>query len=93
MTGEETDELLDDDGNDLGREGARQEMERSLGQENDVRARRDSRRLLRLASHPCDASHTAAMGAGLSKTVMDWSDIVQAVDADTPTPKRAAFGI
>src|SRR5665213_3616639 len=31
---------------------------------------------------------TPAMAAGLSKVVMDWSDIVEAMDADAPSPKR-----
>ena len=31
---------------------------------------------------------TPAMASGLSETVMDWSDIVEAMDADTPAKKR-----
>jgi len=31
---------------------------------------------------------TPAMAAGLSETVMDWTDIVEAMDADAPAPKR-----
>jgi IS1 family transposase len=34
---------------------------------------------------------TPAMAAGLSKTVMDWSDIVEAMDADAPAPKRGHY--
>lgn len=34
---------------------------------------------------------TPAMAAGLSKTVMDWSEIVEAMDADTPAPKRGPY--
>ena len=34
---------------------------------------------------------TPAMAAGLSKTVMDWSDIVEAMDADAPAKKREPF--
>jgi hypothetical protein len=29
---------------------------------------------------------TPAMAAGLSETVMDWAQIVEAMDADTPKP-------
>ena len=32
---------------------------------------------------------TPAMAAGLSQTVMDWSDFVEAMDADTPTKSAA----
>jgi hypothetical protein len=28
------------------------------------------------------------MAAGLSETVMDWADTVEAMDADAPAPKR-----
>jgi hypothetical protein len=31
---------------------------------------------------------TPAMASGLSATVMDWSDIVEAMDADPPAKKR-----
>ena len=34
---------------------------------------------------------TPAMAAGLSKTVMDWTDIVEAMDADSPAPKRGSY--
>ena len=34
---------------------------------------------------------TPAMAAGLSKVVMDWSDIVEAMDADAPAPKRGPY--
>ena len=34
---------------------------------------------------------TPAMAAGLSETVMDWSDIVEAMDADTPVQKRGPY--
>jgi IS1 family transposase len=34
---------------------------------------------------------TPAMAAGLSKTVMDWSEIVEAADADAPAPKRSPY--
>jgi IS1 family transposase len=34
---------------------------------------------------------TPAMAAGLSETVMDWTDIVEAMDADTPAPKRGPY--
>ena len=34
---------------------------------------------------------TPAMAAGLSKTVMDWSDIVQAMDTDAPAKKRGPY--
>jgi IS1 family transposase len=34
---------------------------------------------------------TPAMAAGLSETVMDWSDIVEAMDADTPAKKRGPY--
>jgi hypothetical protein len=34
---------------------------------------------------------TPAMAAGLSKTVMDWSDIVEATDADTPAKERGTY--
>ncbi len=29
-----------------------------------------------------------AMAAGLSVTVMDWSDLIEAMDADAPAQKR-----
>ena len=34
---------------------------------------------------------TPAMAAGLSKTVMDWAEIVEAMDADTPAKKRGPY--
>jgi IS1 family transposase len=34
---------------------------------------------------------TPAMAAGLSETVMDWSQIVEAMDADAPAPKRGPY--
>ena len=34
---------------------------------------------------------TPAMAAGLSETVMDWSDIVEAMDADAPVQKRGPY--
>jgi len=34
---------------------------------------------------------TPAMAAGLSETVMDWSHIVEAMDADAPTQKRGPY--
>jgi hypothetical protein len=34
---------------------------------------------------------TPAMAAGLSTTVMDWSDIAEAMDADTPAKKRGPY--
>jgi len=34
---------------------------------------------------------TPAMAAGLSQTVMDWSDIVEAMDVDTPALKRGPY--
>jgi IS1 family transposase len=34
---------------------------------------------------------TPAMAAGLSETVMDWSEIVEAMDADTPAKKRGPY--
>jgi hypothetical protein len=34
---------------------------------------------------------TPAMAAGLSETVMDWTDIVEAMDADAPTAKRGPY--
>ena len=34
---------------------------------------------------------TPAMAAGLSETVMDWAQIVQAMDADTPVKKRGPY--
>jgi len=34
---------------------------------------------------------TPAMAAGLSKTVLDWSDIVEAMDADVPDQKRGPY--
>ena len=34
---------------------------------------------------------TPAMAAGLSQTVMDWSDIVEAMDADAPAVKRGPY--
>ena len=32
-----------------------------------------------------------AMAAGLSETVMDWTDIVDAMDADTLAKKRGSY--
>jgi IS1 family transposase/DNA-binding CsgD family transcriptional regulator len=34
---------------------------------------------------------TPAMAAGISKTVMNWSDIVEMMDADQPAKKRGAY--
>jgi hypothetical protein len=34
---------------------------------------------------------TPAMATGLSQTVMDWADIVEAMDADTPTKKTGSL--
>jgi short-subunit dehydrogenase len=34
---------------------------------------------------------TPAMAAGLSKTVMDWTDVVEAMDADAPATKRGHY--
>jgi IS1 family transposase len=34
---------------------------------------------------------TPAMAAGISETVMDWSDIVEATDADQPAKKRGPY--
>src|SRR5208337_1618645 len=34
---------------------------------------------------------TPSMAAGLCQTVMDWSDIVEAMDADAPSPKRGPY--
>ena len=34
---------------------------------------------------------TPAMAAGVSETVMDWSDIVEAMDADAPATKRGPY--
>jgi IS1 family transposase len=34
---------------------------------------------------------TPAMASGLSETVMDWSDIVEAMDADQPAKKRGPY--
>ena len=34
---------------------------------------------------------TPAMAAGLSDTVMDWTDIVEAMDADAPAKKRSPY--
>jgi IS1 family transposase len=34
---------------------------------------------------------TPAMAAGLSETVMDWTDIVEAMDADAPATKRGHY--
>ena len=34
---------------------------------------------------------TPAMAAGLSETVMDWADIVEAMDADAPARKRGPY--
>jgi hypothetical protein len=31
------------------------------------------------------------MAAGLSQTVMDWSEIVEMMDADTPAKKRGPY--
>lgn len=32
-----------------------------------------------------------AMAAGLSETIMDWTDIVEAMDADAPAKKRGPY--
>ena len=34
---------------------------------------------------------TPAMAAGLSEAVMDWAQIVEAMDADTPAKKRGPY--
>ncbi|MCA3612648.1 MAG: hypothetical protein IOC55_09595 [Methylobacterium sp.] len=34
---------------------------------------------------------TLAMAAGLSQTIMGWTDIVEAMDADTPAKKRGPY--
>ena len=34
---------------------------------------------------------TPAMAAGLSETVMDWTDIVEAMDADAQPKKRGPY--
>ncbi len=34
---------------------------------------------------------TPARAAGLSMTVMDWAEIVEAMDADAPAPKRGPY--
>ncbi len=34
---------------------------------------------------------TPAMAAGLVETVMDWSEIVEAMDADAPAKKRGPY--
>jgi hypothetical protein len=34
---------------------------------------------------------TPAMAAGLSKTVMDWTDIVEVMDIDAPVRKRGPY--
>jgi hypothetical protein len=34
---------------------------------------------------------TPAMAAGISETVMDWSDIVEMMDADQPAKKRGPY--
>jgi hypothetical protein len=34
---------------------------------------------------------TPAMAAGLSKTVLDWAQIVEAMDADAPAKKRSPY--
>ena len=34
---------------------------------------------------------TPAMAAGLSATVMDWAQIVEAMDADAPAKKRGPY--
>jgi hypothetical protein len=34
---------------------------------------------------------TPAMAAGLSETVMDWVEIVEAMDADSPARKRGPY--
>jgi hypothetical protein len=31
------------------------------------------------------------MAAGVSETLMDWAQIVEAMDADAPTPKRGPY--
>jgi hypothetical protein len=40
---------------------------------------------------PDDGKDPAAMAAGLSETVMDWTDIVEAMDADAPAKKRGHY--
>ena len=42
-----------------------------------------------LAPHSQDASGHPRDGPGLSQTVMDWSDIVEAMDGDEPKPELA----
>ncbi len=34
---------------------------------------------------------TPAMAAGLSETVMDWTDIIKAMDAGAPSKKRGPY--
>ncbi|MGO8801009.1 MAG: IS1 family transposase, partial [Roseiarcus sp.] len=34
---------------------------------------------------------TPAMASGVCETVMDWTQIVEAMDADTPAPKRGPY--
>jgi hypothetical protein len=34
---------------------------------------------------------TPAMAAGLSQTVMDWAEIVEAMDVETPAKKRGPY--
>ncbi len=34
---------------------------------------------------------TPAMAAGLSQTVMDWADFVEAMDVDAPAKKRGRY--
>jgi hypothetical protein len=31
------------------------------------------------------------MAAGLSETIMDWADIIEAMAADAPAPKRGPY--
>jgi hypothetical protein len=42
--------------------------------------------LVQLDTHPQDL-----MAAGLSETVMDWTDIVEAMDADASASKRGPY--
>ena len=50
---------------------------------------RDLCRLVQLDPHSQDLACTPAMAAGLCETVMDWSDIVEAMDADAPAKSAA----
>jgi hypothetical protein len=42
-------------------------------------------------SHPKTLRVTPAIAAGLSRVVLDWSDIVEAMDDDTPASKRGPY--